>query len=143
MKVALSVFLRHLGKQKGRVLIFKLFYQKIRCFINLVPLLGDTETKLLHVATRICLYCTLVLPPRISSVIMRNSGATPKITILPTTSLCGELWLVERCGGSTTLPTPFHQPQLTRWASCGQSCGFKGGTRIFRLLLEINSTLMS
>ena len=68
MKVALSVFLQHLGKQKGQVLIFKLFYQKIQCFINQVPLLGDTETELSRVATRICLYCTIVLPPRISSV---------------------------------------------------------------------------
>ena len=62
-----------------------------------------------------------------------NSGVTSKTTTLSTTHHIGKLWLVE--GYPHIDPTsPFHQPQLATWTSCGQNCGFRCGTRIFQHL---------
>ena len=35
-------------------------------------------------------------------------------------------------GGRVDLLSPFYQPQLVTWASCGQCCAFWFGTRIFQ-----------
>ena len=71
---------------------------------------------------------------------LSNSSVTPKITTLFTTHTCVELWLVEGCPHIYRPSSP-HQPQLTTWASCGQSCGFGYGTRFFlihSLLLQLH-----